>query len=115
MLIYVTYTICKELQESKECVMDIATVTSKGQITIPVSIRKQLGIGQGDKVLFYEGENGVIMVNASKQIDFSKLQFKKTTKSIADALENEEPFEWPDDVINGNRKVEMKVGRSKQR
>ena len=41
----------------------MAKVTSKGQITIPVSIRKRLGIYEGDKVLFIDSPNGVVMVN----------------------------------------------------
>ena len=32
--------------------MELAKVTSKGQVTIPVEIRKKLGIKNGDKVLF---------------------------------------------------------------
>ena len=43
--------------------MELAKVTSKGQVTIPVSIRKRLGIKDGDKLLFIEKPDGVIMVN----------------------------------------------------
>ena len=43
--------------------MDMAKVTSKGQITIPVSIRKRLGINEGDKLLFIDRPDGVMMVN----------------------------------------------------
>ena len=32
--------------------MELAKITSKGQITIPASIRKLLGVKDGDKVLF---------------------------------------------------------------
>lgn len=32
--------------------MDATTVTSKGQVTIPQSLRQQLGIRQGSKVVF---------------------------------------------------------------
>ena len=32
--------------------MELAKVTSKGQITIPIEIRKKLGIKNGDKILF---------------------------------------------------------------
>ncbi len=32
----------------------LAKVTSKGQITIPIEIRKKLGIKEGSKVLFLE-------------------------------------------------------------
>jgi AbrB family looped-hinge helix DNA binding protein len=38
--------------------MATAAVTSKGQITIPVEVRKKLGLKPGDRVRFIEGENG---------------------------------------------------------
>jgi AbrB family looped-hinge helix DNA binding protein len=43
--------------------MEMAKVTSKGQITIPISIRKRLDIKNGDKLLFIEKPDGVIMIN----------------------------------------------------
>jgi len=41
----------------------MAKVTSKGQITIPVSIRRKLSINEGDKLLFIERQDGIMMVN----------------------------------------------------
>ena len=43
--------------------MEMAKVTSKGQITIPVSIRRRLEINEGDKLLFIDNPDGVVMVN----------------------------------------------------
>ena len=43
--------------------MEMAKVTSKGQITIPVSIRRRLNINEGDKLLFIDRPDGVMMVN----------------------------------------------------
>jgi len=43
--------------------MEVAKVTSKGQITIPISIRRKLDINEGDKVLFIYKPDGVLMVN----------------------------------------------------
>ena len=43
--------------------MEVAKVTSKGQITIPISIRRKLEINEGDKVLFVYKPEGVLMVN----------------------------------------------------
>lgn len=34
--------------------MEIARVTTKGQITIPVNIRKLMNIKEGDKIVFFE-------------------------------------------------------------
>jgi len=45
--------------------MEIAKVSSKGQITIPAEIRKKLNLKEGDKVLFLEEGNRIIVVNAS--------------------------------------------------
>ena len=43
----------------------VAKVTSKGQITIPIEIRKKLGIKNGDKILFVEESGRVYMMNSS--------------------------------------------------
>lgn len=45
--------------------MELAKVTSKGQVTIPIEIRKRLGIKNGDKVLFMEESGRVYMINSS--------------------------------------------------
>ena len=45
--------------------MELAKVTSKGQVTIPVEIRKKLGIKNGDKVLFIEDAGRIYMMNSS--------------------------------------------------
>jgi len=45
--------------------MELAKVTSKGQITIPVEIRRKLGIKNGDKILFMEEGGKVYMMNSS--------------------------------------------------
>jgi len=41
-----------------------AKVTSKGQITIPIEIRRVLGVGPGDRLVF-EDESGDIRVRAA--------------------------------------------------
>lgn len=46
-------------------VMDVAKVTSKGQVTIPSDVRKSLGIREGDKVLFIKMEDGSIVLKGS--------------------------------------------------
>ena len=43
--------------------MEVAKITSKGQITIPISIRRRLELNEGDKVLFIYKPEGVMMVN----------------------------------------------------
>jgi len=43
--------------------VEVAKITSKGQITIPISIRRKLELNEGDKVLFIYKPEGVMMVN----------------------------------------------------
>ena len=46
--------------------VETATISSKGQVTIPLSFRKKLGLEEGSKVAFIEGEDGnVYVLNAS--------------------------------------------------
>lgn len=47
--------------------MDLARVTSKGQITIPMEIRKKLGIKEGSKVLFLEEAGRIYLTNSSME------------------------------------------------
>lgn len=47
--------------------MELAKVTSKGQVTIPVAIRRRLGIKNGDKLLFVEEAGRVYMMNSSME------------------------------------------------
>ncbi len=48
--------------------MNLAKISSNGQITVPVEIRRLLGLKSGDKILFFQNQNGEIVVsNASAQ------------------------------------------------
>jgi antitoxin PrlF len=38
----------------------VSTITSKGQVTIPVEIRKKLGLGSGAKIAFVVDDDGSI-------------------------------------------------------
>ena len=48
--------------------MASATVTSKGQITLPKSVRDRLGIEAGDRLEFVESEQGFLVVAATRDI-----------------------------------------------
>jgi antitoxin PrlF len=45
--------------------MEISRITSKGQITIPIEIRKKLNLKTGDKVIFIEDGDKIIFANSS--------------------------------------------------
>lgn len=48
--------------------MNLARISENGQITVPVEIRQLLGLKSGDKVLFFQKQDGeIVMSNASAQ------------------------------------------------
>lgn len=53
--------------------MELAKVTTKGQITIPKSIRERLNIKDGSKIIFLEKGNDIIIKNAA-MISLEKIQ-----------------------------------------
>jgi len=69
--------------------MEIAKITSKGQITIPKEIRKKLNLKEGDKVIFIEEGDKIIIANAAK---FAFLNMQKAFEGEAERLgiKNEE-------------------------
>ena len=53
--------------------MEIAKITSKGQITLPIAIRRKLNLQDGGKVAFVE-ENGQYIVANPAMIAFMEIQ-----------------------------------------
>jgi len=48
--------------------MASATLTSKGQVTLPKSVRERLGVETGDRLEFIESEEGFLVVAATRDI-----------------------------------------------
>ncbi len=65
----IAYNKSKEYMEFAERslrLMELAKITAKGQITIPIHIRKKLNLKDGDKVIFIEENGRVVMENSTK-------------------------------------------------
>ncbi|HEY4081191.1 MAG TPA: AbrB/MazE/SpoVT family DNA-binding domain-containing protein [Burkholderiaceae bacterium] len=63
--------------------MTTATITTKGQITIPVDVRNALSVGAGDRVEFVQIEPGQFMfVAANRSVTELKGMFGKPTKTV---------------------------------
>ena len=73
--------------------MELAKMTSKGQITIPKDIREKMNLKTGDKILFFE-ENERFFLQNSNSVVLSDFQ-----KAMAGAAQ-EAGFKNPDDVMN---------------
>ena len=72
--------------------MEVARITSKGQVTIPRDIRVKMDLKKGDKILFFE-ENGKYFLQNSASI---------ALKNIQDIMKGEAEkvgFNDPDDVV----------------
>ena len=69
--------------------MEMAKVTSKGQITVPLDVRRRLGLSKGSRILFIEQENGFFVVNENR-IDGNVLSGARV-KTIHN--------EWPEDYV----------------
>jgi antitoxin PrlF len=54
--------------------MNLAKISSNGQLTVPVEIRRKLNIKEGDKVIFLEKSNGDIVVQNSSIIAIREAQ-----------------------------------------
>ena len=73
--------------------MELAKITSKGQITIPIQIRKSLGVKEGDKVVFINEGNKIIVENSTR------LALREAQEAFA-GLAEELGLKTEEDVIN---------------
>ena len=63
--------------------MNLAKVSTNGQITIPIEVRRLLGLKSGDKMLFFQNAQGEIVVdNASREA------IRKAQAAFADAAKD---------------------------
>jgi antitoxin PrlF len=44
----------------------VSTITSKGQVTIPVEVRRLLGVGTNDKITFVIGDEGNVEIRVPR-------------------------------------------------
>jgi antitoxin PrlF len=72
--------------------VELAKLTSKGQITIPVEIRRKLKLKEGDKVFFLEEKGKIYFENAS-QAALRKFQGEMSGQAAKAGFETE------DDVV----------------
>lgn len=69
--------------------MEVAKITSKGQITIPVGIRRKMSLKDGDKVVFIEQDGRYYIENAAL-IAISRIQETFQGEAERVGLKNED-------------------------
>lgn len=63
--------------------MAAATVTSKGQITLPKSVRERLSLQSGDRVEFVETGAGFMMLPATRELTDIKGMLAKPKRPVS--------------------------------
>jgi AbrB family looped-hinge helix DNA binding protein len=69
----------------------VSTITSKGQVTIPVEVRRYLGVGTNDKVAFVIGDEGEVQLKAPRYSTIASL--RGAAGSLKKPLAKEEVLE----------------------
>ena len=54
--------------------MNLVKISENGQITVPVEIRRLLGLKSGDKILFFQKPNGEVVINNASAQAINKAQ-----------------------------------------
>jgi antitoxin PrlF len=63
--------------------MATATITSKGQITLPKSVRTKLGVEPGHRVEFIETDAGFLVKSATRDIPRRPVTIEAMNRSLA--------------------------------
>ena len=86
--------------------IELAKLTSKGQLTVPVAIRKKLSLKEGDKVVFLSDDDGIRIVNASI------LALEKVQKAFAGEAERL-GLKTEQDVVDMVKEVRQEMNRAR--
>ena len=54
--------------------MNLVRLSANGQITVPIEIRKLLGLKSGDKILLYQNKSGEIVLDNASAKALNKVQ-----------------------------------------
>lgn len=87
--------------------MNLAKVSANGQITLPIEIRRLLGLKSGDKVMFFQKQDGeVVLSNASNQAIQAILAAQAALAGAAEelGLTGEEDVQALVDEVRSGRK-----------
>ena len=78
----------------KKMILDLGKTTSKGQITIPVEIRKFLGISKGDRIIFERKDGEIIIKKAQEKSLVSFLESMSPLSEEATKSQKKLRDEW---------------------
>ena len=73
--------------------MNLAKISANGQITVPIEIRRLLGLKPGDKILFFQKQEGEIVVNNASSKAIRKAQAAFTGAAEAMGVTSEDDIQ----------------------
>lgn len=79
--------------------MNLAKLSSNGQITVPMEVRRSLGLKSGDKLVFLRKSNGEIVVNNASALAIRKAQTAFEGAAEALGLRDEEDVQTLVDAL----------------
>jgi len=74
-----TYLVSEEIMEKK--IVEIGTISARGQIAIPAEVRRKLQLDEGERVLFVVNDDALII----KRINVEKT-WEEVTKPLREAI-----------------------------
>ena len=83
--------------------MNLAKISSNGQITVPVEIRRLLGLRSGDKLLFFQNKDGEVVVSNASAAAIRKAQVAFTGSAGQLGVKTEEDVQALVDEVRYGR------------
>lgn len=87
--------------------MELAKVMAKGQVTIPINVRRKLNLKEGDKLIFIEKDGNMVIAN-SAMIALQQIQTAFEGEAERLGLKAEQ------DVVDLVDEVREEINREKQ-
>ena len=86
--------------------MNVAVFSSGGQVTIPVGIRRKLGLRDGDKIVFAERGEEIVIDNSNRKV------WKEFQKGMEGAAE-EAGFTCEQDVVDFCKEIRREMWKER--
>lgn len=83
--------------------MNLAKISSNGQITVPIEIRRLLDLKSGDKILFFQKQDGEIVISNASSKAIRKAQAAFSGAAEAMGISNEDDIQALVDEVRYGR------------
>lgn len=101
--------------------MEIAKLTTKGQLTLPITIRRQMGLDAGDKIAFMEKDGEIMLINIDRISVGSPKNYNANIQNVIASMKIEglvvedESVRYMHDRLEGKITVEDRVAQIRRK